>query len=56
MPDPKKTKSQYKPPEIKKIRLDAEVLLVAGCKLTNSRSNRGCTNTRCATPNRTNGS
>ncbi len=45
-----KKKKGYAKPEVKKIRLDAEVLLATGCKLSNSRSNRGCTNTRCATP------
>ena len=49
-------KKKYVKPELKRIRLDSEVLLVAGCKLASSRSSKGCKNNACAAPNRLNGS
>ena len=36
-----KTPRQYTKPEIKKIRLDAEVLLVAGCKMAGGPNKAG---------------
>ena len=43
-----KPKKLYMKPEIKRIRLDAEVLLVTGCKLATASAGRGCRSTRCA--------
>ena len=43
-----KVKKSYAKPEIKRIRLDAEVLLVTGCKLASASAARGCRNVRCA--------
>jgi len=49
-------KRHYEKPQLQEVKLVPEEAVLAACKTTASRANRGCTNSRCAATTRANGS